>query len=154
MRTIHETSQFRRDLLTNKSHHTTGKNKTTDYPDEHGYEEMGTSAFAARMGQGKTKTLQAGLQDFCFFLPIPAHWDHPCPSEPSVVSCSPTAPSPWVAQKAQEATQRFRKVKRGCYGFGFREANGIQIPGPCSDRALAGLAGLSHRARLAAHIST
>ena len=30
------------------------------------------SAFAARMGQGKTKTLQVGLQDFCFFLPIPA----------------------------------------------------------------------------------
>ena len=44
----------------------------SNYPDEHGYEEMGTSAFAARMGQGKTKTLQAGLQDFCFFLPIPA----------------------------------------------------------------------------------
>ena len=59
---------------------------------------MGTSAFAARMGQGKTKTLQAGLQDFCFFLPIPARWDHPCPSAKSVVSSSPTAPRPLVAE--------------------------------------------------------
>jgi hypothetical protein len=33
---------------------------------------MGTSAFAARMGQGKTKTLQAGLPDFCFFSANPS----------------------------------------------------------------------------------
>jgi hypothetical protein len=46
----------------------------SNYPDEHGYEETGTGAFATRMGQGKAKTLQAGLQDFCFFLPIPASY--------------------------------------------------------------------------------
>jgi hypothetical protein len=60
------------DLPTHKSHHTTGKNKTTDYPDEHGYEELGTRAFSARMGQGKTNTLQAGLPDFCFFSANPS----------------------------------------------------------------------------------
>jgi hypothetical protein len=43
------------------------------------------------MGQDKTKTLQAGLQDFRFFLRIPDLWDHPCPSEKSVVSFPPTA---------------------------------------------------------------
>jgi hypothetical protein len=64
---------------------------------------MSSSAFAGRMGQGKTKTLQSGLPDFCFFLPIPAGWDHPCPSEKSVVSSSPTAPRPWVAQKKNVA---------------------------------------------------
>jgi len=59
-------------------------NLTTDYPDEHGYEEMGKGAFAARMGQGKTKTLQAGLQDFAFFCQsqlvgiIRAHLRNPC----------------------------------------------------------------------------
>ncbi len=37
---------------------------------------MSTRAFAVRIGQSKTKALQAGLQDFCFFLPIPAGWDH------------------------------------------------------------------------------
>ena len=68
----------------------------SNYPDEHGYESMSSSAFAGRMGQGKTKTLQAGLPDFCFFLPIPAGWDHPC--QKSVVSSSPTAPRPWVAE--------------------------------------------------------
>jgi hypothetical protein len=34
------------------------------------------------------------LQDFCFFLPIPACWDHRCPSAKSVVSSSPIAPGP------------------------------------------------------------
>ena len=37
-------------------------------PDEHDYKEVSTGAFAARMGQSKTKTLQAGLPDFCFLF--------------------------------------------------------------------------------------
>jgi hypothetical protein len=46
---------------------------TTDSPDEHGYEATSTGAFAARMGGGaKTKTLQAGLPDFCFFSANPS----------------------------------------------------------------------------------
>jgi hypothetical protein len=33
---------------------------------------MSTGAFAARMGQDKTKTLQAGLPNFCFFSANPS----------------------------------------------------------------------------------
>ena len=51
------------------------------------------------MGQRKTKTLQASLIDFCFFLPIPAGWDHPCQSVTSVVTFFPTAPRPLFAHK-------------------------------------------------------
>jgi hypothetical protein len=32
---------------------------------------MSTGAFAVQMGQGKTKTLQASSQDFCFFSANP-----------------------------------------------------------------------------------
>ena len=68
-------------------------------------------------GRLKTKTLQAGLSDLCFFLPIPDSWDHRCQSEKfnslrsplrgglwhsvslhsTVVNFLPTALRPWLA---------------------------------------------------------
>ena len=43
--------------------------------------DAGTGAFALRMGQGKNKNSASKLDRFMlFFLPIPACWDHPCPS--------------------------------------------------------------------------
>jgi hypothetical protein len=55
-------------LLTNKSHHITGNNnnKTTDYPDEHGYEEMGKGAFAVRMGRAKQQLCKQACKIFAF----------------------------------------------------------------------------------------
>ena len=42
------------------------------------------------LGRAKTKTLQAGLIDFCLFLPIPVGWDiHAHPRYPWLVSFEP-----------------------------------------------------------------
>jgi len=49
-------------------------------------------------GRPKQKLRKRACQIFAFFLPIPACWNHPCPSELSVVSSFPTAPRPWVAE--------------------------------------------------------
>jgi hypothetical protein len=46
----------------------------------------------------KTKSLQASLIDFCFFLPISAGWDHPRQSGISGITCSPTAQRQLVAK--------------------------------------------------------
>jgi len=58
------------------------------------------------MGQDKTKTLQGGLQDFRFFLQIPDLWDHPCPSEKSVVSF------PSAAQRVTGGKNSVKKRKK------------------------------------------
>jgi len=42
----------------------------SNYPDEHGYEEMGTGAFAARMGQGKNSASR--LARFLLFSANPS----------------------------------------------------------------------------------
>ncbi|MFM8831941.1 MAG: hypothetical protein ACKOHM_13170, partial [Spartobacteria bacterium] len=44
--------------------------KTTDYPDEHGYKEMGKGAFAARMGQKQNSA--SGLAGFLLFSANPS----------------------------------------------------------------------------------
>ena len=44
---------------------------------------MKNTLFLARVGQNKAKTLQASLINFCFFLPIPACWDHLTCSRPA-----------------------------------------------------------------------
>jgi hypothetical protein len=41
---------------------------TTDSPDEHGYEETSTGAFAARMGGGKNKNSASRLARFLLFF--------------------------------------------------------------------------------------
>ena len=40
----------------------------SNYSDEHGYEEMSTDAFAARMGQGKNKNSASRLTRFLLFF--------------------------------------------------------------------------------------
>jgi len=52
----------------------------------------------ANGAEPKQKLRKRACQIFAFFLPIPACWYHPRPSEPSVVSSFPTAPRPRVAE--------------------------------------------------------
>ncbi len=58
---------------------------TTDYRMNSDAKEQAQMHSRREWGRSKTKTLQASLIDFSFFLPIPAGWDHPCQSGKSVV---------------------------------------------------------------------